>query len=223
MVATIAIVGARHLGTAADAAAVFTLSLDDRVVDEWTLDPRAGLNTLRVLEMPAGALAGSGDYARLTIAARAAASGAPTPPVAIRQFDIQPATGLVSAFDEGWHEEEYDNATGLRWRWSSGRSVLRIVPPQPVRLRLRGESPLKYFDDPPVVRLLAGTRVVATMRPDSDFEWMMAISADDARSSGGRIVLETDPVYLPARAEGTSDERQLGIRFFEIEVNPVSP
>jgi hypothetical protein len=216
----VAVVGARHLGTAADGAVSFALAVDGRTIDEWTLDPSAGLNTLRVLELPAGSLDGPGLYARLTISARPSHGGAATPAVAIRQFDVQPVSGLLQAFDEGWHEEEYENATGLRWRWSSGRSVLRVLPPQGVRLRVRGESPLKYFDRPPTVRVMVGARVVAEMRPDDDFDWTVAVSDEDVRTAGGRIALETSPVYLPGQAEGTSDERQLGLRLFDIAVIP---
>jgi hypothetical protein len=220
--AIVAIVGSRYLGSAKDGAAVFTLTIDGRRFDEWTVDPSAGLNGLRVLHLPAGTLDGAGDYARLGISARAAEPGRPTPPVAIRQFDLQPASGLVYAFDEGWHEDEYDNTTGLRWRWSSGRSILRVVPPQAITLTLKGESPLRYFPEPPTVRVTAGDRVIARMKPDDDFEWRIAITSEDARAADGRIAIETAPVYLPGRAEGTSDERQLGLRLFEIDVIPSS-
>jgi hypothetical protein len=218
--ASVAIVGARHLGTAADGAVVFALAVDGRAMDEWTLDPTVSLNVLRTLELPAGTLDGPAGYARVVITARAAMPGAPTPAVAVRQFDIQPASNLVYAFDDGWHEEEYENATGLRWRWSSGRSVIRVLPPQAARLRLAGESPLKYFADPPTVRVSAGARVIAEMRPDDDFVWTIPITDEAARASNGSITVETSPVYLPGKAEGTSDERQLGLRLFEIEVIP---
>jgi hypothetical protein len=175
---------------------------------------------LRVVRLPPGSLDGAGTYARLAITARAAHAGGATPPTAIRQFDVQPESGLVSAFDEGWHEQEYENATGLHWRWSSGRSVVRVVPPQGVSLRLRGESPLKYFDEPPAVRVIAGGRVAAEMRPDDDFDWTIVLPGEDVRASDGRITLETDPVYVPAQTEGTSDQRQLGLRLFDIDIIP---
>ena len=216
------VVGARHLGAPADGAVSLSLLIDGRTVDEWTLDPTTDLNVLRVVQLAGGALDGDGRYARLTISARAA-TGMPTPPVAIRQFDIQPATGLIYAFDQGWHEEEYDNASGLRWRWSSGRSILRVLPPQAVTIRLRGESPLKYIDEPPTVRVLAGDRTVAERRLVDDFDWTITVSDDDARRADGHIAIETTPVYLPGRAEGTADERQLGLRLFDVAVIPSRP
>ncbi len=218
--AMVAIVGARHLGPPADEAMELALAIDGRPIGTWTLDPAAGPNVLRVFEIPAGALQGDGAYARLVVTARSTVAGQPTPAVAIRQFDIQPATGLIFAFDEGWHEDEYDNTTGLRWRWSSGRSVLRIVPPQAVRVRLRGESPLAYQSVPPAVRARAGARIVAEARPTGDFEWTFDVTRADALASDGRIAIETEPVYLPGVAEGTVDMRQLGLRLFDIDVIP---
>jgi hypothetical protein len=215
-----AIIGARHLGTAADGEVSFAVAIDGRPIDEWTLDPDRGPNTLRVLPLAAGALDGAGAYARLTIAARSALPGRPTPAVAIRQFDIQPASSLVYAFDEGWHEDEYENATGRRWRWTSGRSVIRLVPPRAVQLTLQGESPLKYFAEPPTVRIKAGDRVIAERTLDADFQWRIPIPEADAIAADGRIAIETHPVYLPGREEGTSDERQLGLRLFDVAVIP---
>jgi hypothetical protein len=219
--AMVAIVGARHLGKAADGGVDFTLSIDGHQIDRWPLDPNEGLNVVRVVNLPAGALDGAGEYARLSIAASARPGGT-VPPVAIRQFDIQPASGMVYAFDEGWHEAEYDNLTGLKWRWTSGRSLLRIVPAQAVRLRLRGESPLKYFDVAPRARVTAGGRVIAELRPAADFTWDVTVPAADVRKGGGLVAVETDPVYLPGQAEGTADARQLGLRLFDIAVDTVS-
>jgi hypothetical protein len=142
----------------------------------------------------------------------------------VRQFDAQDATQLIYGFGEGWHELEYDNATGRLWRWSSDRSVLRLHgKPQDVRLTLRGESPLRYFDSPPVVRVLAAGHTVAEFRPSDAFEWNATIPAEMVANAGGAITLELDRVYLPGVSEGTADERRLGLRLFDIRLHPVSP
>jgi hypothetical protein len=90
-----------------------------------------------------------------------------------------------------------------------------------VVVRLRGESPLKYFDDVPTVRIRAGDRIVGELRPADAFEWSVTVPADAVRD--GAITIETDRIYLPGEAEGTSDSRKLGLRLFEIDVNPVTP
>jgi hypothetical protein len=141
----------------------------------------------------------------------------------VRQFDIQSRSRLLYGFAEGWHELEYDVATGRQWRWTSERSVIRVEgPPGAVAITLRGESPLRYFDAPPTVRVSAGGRTVAQLQPDDDFEWTVRVPAADVQRAEGAIAIETDRVYLPGPAEGTSDERHLGLRLYECRVSPVS-
>jgi hypothetical protein len=218
------VIGGRHLGAPADGAVAFDLSLDDALVQSWDLDPAGGgLNFLRFIELPYGIAAGDGAYARLTVAARPAAGKGSTPPVAIRQFDVQPAGGLIHGFAEGWHEAEYDNVSGLSWRWTSDRSVLRVAPHRSIQIRMRGESPLKYMAEAPRVRVTAAGREIAALQPDRDFTWNVGVPADAVAAAGGAIAIEVDRVYLPGPAEGTADERRLGLRLFEIVVNPASP
>jgi len=215
------VIGGRHLGEPGDPAADFELSLDGVVRDRWTLtfDER---NFLRFLDIPGG-LAGSG-YGLLTVSSRSAAGDSRRAPVGVRQFDIQPADRIVYGFAEGWHEEELDPMTGRRWRWTSERSVVRIKGATgAVRITVKGESPLRYFDAPPTVRVTAAGQVVAQFRPDADFDWTITVPGDALARADGDIVIETDPVYLPGPAEGTADERHLGLRVYECRVDPVTP
>ena len=214
------VVGGRHLGDAGDSPADFELAIDGTVRDRWTatVDDR---NFLRFMELPDG-LAGAGDYARLTIAARPALRDRRLAAVAVRQFDVQSASRMISAFGEGWHEAEYDPATGRRWRWTSGRAVIRVKGPvSDVNIVLRGESPLRYFDDPPDVQVTAGGRAIARFQPAADFEWTVRVQAADVLRAAGAIAIETTPVYRPGEAEGTTDERELGLRVFETRVIPI--
>jgi hypothetical protein len=216
------LVGGRHLGERGDPAAEFDLTLDGVVRDRWTLtvDER---NFLRFLDIPEGIAPGTG-YARLAIASRSAGGDRRRAPVGVRQFDIQSADQMVYAFGEGWHEDELDAITGRRWRWTSERSVLRVKGATgAIRITMRGESPLRYFDVSPAVRITAAGRVIAQFRPDADFEWTVTVPADDVVRAAGAIAVETDPVYLPGPAEGTADERRLGLRVYECRVYPVTP
>jgi hypothetical protein len=213
-------VGGFHLGPPDDSATEISLTLDDRVVDRWTFDHReAGPSFVRFLPLPGGVPAGAGNYARLRVSARAVVPGRPTPEIAIRQFDVQSLARPVMGFAEGWHEAEANPATGLSWRWTSERSVLRIASPAvSLSLILRGESPLKYFDAPPTVRITAGEMLLAEYRPTGDFEWRISVPAAALARSGGTIVITTDKVYLPGQAEGTADARRLGLRVFACEI-----
>ena len=166
---------------------------------------------------------GDGPYATLTIVATPEGGGSPVP-VAIRQLDVRRAGRVIWGFAEGWHEAELDPQTGVGWRWTSKRSVLRIKgPPQPVRLTLRGESPLRYYDEPPVVRVTAAGRVIAESKPDDDFEWGVVVPAADLIRAGGAVAIEIDRVYLPGHAEGSADRRELGLRMYETTVQPIQP
>jgi hypothetical protein len=218
------LIGGSHASAAGDPAVVFTASIDGMPIGTWTIEPRpSGARFLRFVDLPDGLPPGTGDYATVRIAARAEPPSRTTPEVAISQFDIQSSRALIYGFGEGWSEAEYDNATGLLWRWTSGRSILLVSPPQAVVIHVRGESPLKYLGEVPTVRIKAGNRVVGELRPERDFEWTVKVPDDAVRSGGGAIALETDRIYLPGQAEGTADARQLGLRLFEIDVNPVAP
>lgn len=217
------VVGVRHLGAPTDAATEFALSIDDVVIERWTLDPAAALSDLRFIDLPNGVGPGRGDFAHLSIAARSRVPGQPTPKVAVRQFDVQPAATVIYGFGDGWHEAEYDNASGLSWRWTSERSVIHVAPARSIRLTVRGESPLRYVDSAPQVRVTAGGRTIAELRPDRDFTWTVNVPADAVIASGGAIAIETDKIYLPGAAEGTADARHLGLRLFEVGVDAGIP
>jgi hypothetical protein len=215
------VIGARHLGNGGEADAEVTLAVDGRSIDRWPVT-LADRNVLRFVDLPQG-IEGEGPFAALTISSRALDPNRAAP-VAIRQFDIQPVAQLIYGYGEGWHEAEYVVDTGLSWRWTSERSVLRIEgPPQSVKITMRGESPLRYFVRAPTVKVTAAGATIAQFQPDDDFEWSATVPADALARSGGAIAIETDRVYLPAQVEGTSDERHLGLRIFDLRVNPVSP
>jgi hypothetical protein len=215
-------VGGRHLGEGGDPPAEFELAIDGVMRDRWTLTFEQR-NFLRFLDLPDGIAGGEGGYARLTIASRASGGNGRRAPVGVRQFDIQSADRMLYAFGEGWHEDEYDPATGRRWRWTSERAVVRVKGASGrIALTVRGESPLRYFDAPPTVRVTAGGRVIGEFRPDADFEWTVTVPAEDVVRAAGVIAIDTNRVYLPGPAEGTADERRLGLRVYECRVEPLS-
>jgi hypothetical protein len=215
------VVGGRHLGAERDADAEVELAIDGTSVDRWTLSAK-DRNFLRFIHLPQG-IPGPGRFASLTISSRSIDPPRPAP-IAIRQFDIQPAAQVIYGFGDGWHEEELVVETGLKWRWTSERSVLQIDgPPQAVRITLRGESPLRYLNTPPTVKVTAAGTTIAQFHPDADFEWSVTVPADALTLSGGAVAIETDRIYLPGPAEGTADARHLGLRIFDLSVNPVLP
>jgi hypothetical protein len=118
----------------------------------------------------------------------------------------------------GWHEAEYSPRAGL-WRWASERAALRVIDPStPVNVRFQIESPGRYFDRAPHVRLIAGGRVFADVTPDEDFVLEAVIPLDVLQAAEGVVTLETDRVFVPAEQGGPPDHRRLGLRVFGVDV-----
>ncbi len=145
------------------------------------------------------------------------AVGASTSNVAIEQFDAS-ARRVVFGFGGGWHEQEFNPRTGLRWRWLSGRGELPFRSPttSALRLHVEGESPLKSFSRASHLTVRAGDRVVFSEALSSDFSLTIPLP------STGPIVLETDQTYVPAEHgwRRTADRRHLGLRIFKVELRP---
>jgi hypothetical protein len=121
-------------------------------------------------------------------------------------------------FGNGWHEQEYNAQTGLRWRWLSERGELRLRSPVPnVRLRLAGESPRKYFSRGSHLVVRSAGTVVFDGTLSSDFSLDIAIP-----NVTEVITLETDQTFVPGDRSGrTGDRRHLGLRIFKCEIRSI--
>jgi len=187
------------------------ISIDGRTVTEQEID--AGF-FLRMLDLPAGALAGAGDYAALEISAD-------TDLVALEQFDAQPTGAIVFGFGEGWHEHEYDPSTGELWRWTSDRSAIRVrAGGKGLSLRIRGISEAGH-DVTLTVR--AGETVVASERVGAAFSVDAAVPAAALGAGESVIAIETDGAFVPAETRWRSpDRRRLGLKILECRITPAS-
>jgi phage baseplate assembly protein gpV len=81
------------------------------------------------------------------------------------------------------------------------------------------ESPLRYFDAAPVVRVRAGEREIASATVDSSREWSVDVPADALRASSGAVTIDTDKTFVPAERGTAADRRRLGLRVFAIRVS----
>ena len=148
-----------------------------------------------------------------------AASGSTVIQNAIEQFDLQGDRDTMWGYGEGWQEAEYSSLLGV-WRWTSARASLQIAgPPRAVRITMTVESPLRYFAEPPLVRVRAGDREVAVSSIASAREWTFDVPADALAASGGVVTIETDKTFTPAERGGAADQRRLGLRVFSIRVS----
>jgi hypothetical protein len=215
----IMLIGGRHLGAAADAPTRLILDVDGRPILSREIKPgfflMAGAGPL-----PPEAFVGEGTFGKLTARAEPISPGGAVSPVAIEQFDVQPAGVPMLGFDEGWQEPEYNPTTGRAWRWMSERAVLRIANADgAVTLRIVGENPRRYYKTAPVLRISAGSSVLKQFAPDADFSYVVDVPAGALAASGGRVTLESDQMFIPGDREGTADRRHLAIRIYSVTVD----
>jgi hypothetical protein len=213
------LVGGRHLGAEADPPVTFAMAVDGRPLETWPQSPGF---FVRVVEVPAGALAGAGPFADLTIASTAA--GGAAVPTAIEQFDLQSPGVTMWAFGRGFHEPELDNQRGLAWRWMSGEAVLEV--PQTagdVTLVLQGESPRTYFDTPSTLEVWSGEARLARVELSADFTVRLGVLASRLQAAGGTLRLTTTQTFAPAERGPSGDRRRLGLRLFAVRLEPGLP
>jgi hypothetical protein len=210
------LIGGRNLAGPSDPATRFTMRVDGREVDAWDVAPGF---FLRTMELPAGTLAGDGRFARLTLQSTPV-SGTAVIPSAIEQFNLQPLDRLMWGFDEGWNEAEYNPMLGP-WRWTSDRSVLRIVDATAaVKVSIRFERPARYFAEATELRAMAGDVTLATASLLDEEAWSFEAPLDALTKSAGRITIVSSRTFVPADQRG-GDRRRLGLRVFDLHVDRV--
>ena len=122
------------------------------------------------------------------------------------------------AFDEGWHEAEYDPALGL-WRWTSEAATLRVVDAHgPVSVTLRVEPPRHYFDADPAVQVTAGDRTIGETGFQATPLWSVIVPLDALQAANGRVTIRTNRTFIPRDREGNSDQRHLGLRVLSVNI-----
>jgi hypothetical protein len=150
--------------------------------------------------------------------------------IAIEQFDAS-ATRTLAGFGDGWHEQEYNPRTGLRWRWLSDHGEMKlgwrttpitrgdttaVVPVGGATLRVDGESPRKYFSRGSHLVIRADGQAIFDEVLSSDFSLHVPI-AQPARM----LTFDVDQFYVPAeRSRWTHDRRRLALRIFRCEIVP---
>ena len=206
-----------------------TVMLGGRVIGSTraTVDVTLGGRNIASLQLPPGfffnrlALApGQLDGAEpyLPLSVRSAADGDAV--VSLEQFDAQPPGVRMLGYDTGWHEPEFNLSERRSWRWMSDKASLWVRPTgQPLTLRINGESPLRYYDAAPRVRVLVGDREVATFSPSADFDQAVTLPADLLNSANGRVVLESSRFFVPGGEGGGGDQRRLALRIYRVSLD----
>ncbi|HEV3216004.1 MAG TPA: DUF2723 domain-containing protein [Vicinamibacterales bacterium] len=191
-----------------------SLTVGDRPIDRW--DVPAGGTFFKRMMLPPGSLAG-GAFKRLAVF-YAYPDGTPEK-IRLTQFAVEPPGDLFFVQQAGWNEIEYNRDMQRRWRWTTDRAVTFINSGgRDVTVAVAGESPLTYFDSAPHVAIRAGSQVLATATPSTDFELAARIPAATLAAADGMVTIETDRTFVPYQRSGSPDKRTLGLRIFKFEV-----
>jgi hypothetical protein len=202
--------GGRHLGAAGEPPARVSLRVNGRPLGTISVSPGFFFNLMKI---PAGMLASPDGYVPLEVASET--PGDRQVPVALEQFDLQSDGISMIGVEQGWQEPEYNPSTSRAWRWMAERATLWVRPVgRDVTLELEGESPLRYFDSPPVVTVTAAGRQIARFSPSSDFRQTVVLPADALAAADGRVVIESDKSFVPGERDGTGDKRRLALRIY---------
>lgn len=138
--------------------------------------------------------------------------------VSLEQFDAQPPGVPMFAYETGWQEPEFNLTEKQAWRWMSEKSELWVRPVgRDVTLRIAGESPLRYFDAAPRVRVLIGDREIAAFDPGDDFDQTITLPAALLAGANGRVAIESSKFFVPGTA-GAADQRRLALRIYRVAV-----
>jgi hypothetical protein len=213
-------IGGRNLMPAGGPAARVTLESRTGPIDAWNVVPGF---FFRLVSLPLGTLEGDG-YVPLQLRATPADQSGQLVPVALEQFDLQQDGTVMLGYVDGWHEPEHDPITARSWRWMSRAGTIWIRPVgREVTLTLAGESPLRYFSQAPVVRVLAGGIELSRFSPAADFTHVVRVPPEALAANGGQIVIESDLWFTPAERSGAGDRRQLALRMYGVSAAAAAP
>ena len=214
--AALLMIGGRNLRPAGEPAARLTVGRDSESLDVFDAPPGF---FFRLVPIPAGSLAGDGYVPVYVRAAPVDGSSRPVE-VALEQFDLQPEGTLMSGFVDGWHEPEFDPLTARAWRWMSERAMYWVRPVgADVSLTITGESPLTYFEAPPLIRVSVAGRELGRFSPSAGFTLSVVLPAPLLAAASGHVVIESDRWFSPADRGGSADRRHLALRVFSIGVS----
>ena len=128
-------------------------------------------------------------------------------------------------YGEGWHSDEFSGDGRLRWRWTSGRSVVSFRNPnRDARLVLELDGRPDLFDSPQRLSLAVGDRVLRELEIDTN-EVIYLVEEISAADLGEEDFVELElrvaPTFVPAEIDSAArDTRELGLRVFYTYFEP---
>jgi hypothetical protein len=86
-----------------------------------------------------------------------------------------------------------------------------------VVLAITGESPLRYFQEAPAVRVSAAGTSLAQFSPSSDFTRRITIPAKALSASGGIVTIDSNQWFSPIDRGESADKRHLALRVYSVK------
>ncbi len=213
--AALLVLGGESIEAADGKTARVSVAVGDRVIEEW--DVTAGARFFKRIVLEPGTLAGDGGFTQL-VASYKRTDGRPER-VRLTQLMVASPQSIFHVERGGWNESEYSDQMQRRWRWTTARAETFInAAGRDLTLTIAGESPLRYFDTAPHVTIRAGTQVLATAQPASDFELTVQVPGAALAASDGILTIETDQSFVPHDRSGSPDRRTLGLRIFDLKI-----
>ena len=144
--------------------------------------------------------------------------------VASLRLEPQHESSFIT-YEEGWHSDEFSGDGRLRWRWTSGRSVVSFRNPnRDARLVLELDGRPDLFDSPQRLSLAVADRVLRELEIDtSEVIYLVEeISAADlGEEDFVELELQVAPTFVPAEIDSAArDTRELGLRVFYTYFEP---
>jgi hypothetical protein len=203
------LIGGRNLGPGSEHALV-TVRIDGQDVASWLAAPGFFFETRELAE---GSLDGATAYQRLEVTAAGIDEGEVA--VGLDQIDPQSSGVAMVGYIDGWQEPEYEPVSGRTWRWMSRRARLFVRPVgRDVTLTVAGESPLRYYDGAPNLRISVGGTMLAEFAPAADFSRQVSIPARLLEDGRADVLIESDRSFVP----GGGDRRELALRIYRVSV-----
>jgi hypothetical protein len=211
--AALLVLGGEHFAAAGAKPARVTIAIGDRLIEE--LDVAAGGRFFRRIMLEPGTLTTDGGFSRLAVSYKGP-DGRPEK-VRLTQLMIASPQSVFQVPHAGWNEVEYSDQMQRRWRWTTDRAQTFVNSGgRDLTVTITGESPLRSFAVPPHVVIRAGSQVLATAEPSSDFELNVTVPADALAAADGMLTIETDQSFVPHERSGSPDRRTLGLRIFDL-------
>jgi hypothetical protein len=215
-------VAGRHVGLPGDPPVRVVIDVDGRAVSSVFANAKER-HYRALVHLRPDQLEGDGPYATVTIRSTSSAATRGVIPVTVEQFDYQPDDGVLFTFASGWQEPELRRRTGLTWRWASRRATVLVHrrPGTQVELKVSGDTPASRRAGSARIRLVSGERVLDGFAGGSAFSRRVIVPSVASDACDVEIAIESTSWFVPYDTGESADRRELAIRVFDLEVNPL--